>query len=254
MYFILSKTIGILTSLSFYFSVLIALLVIVKSNKFKKKLIGLLCVSFFIFTNQAVYTWAVKIWAVPITPLAELKSYDIGIVLGGASHIEMEDTNRVFLNENAGDRIVQAIHLYKIGKIKKILFTSGSASLTGNGLSEASQAKKLFLLLGVDKEDLILESKSRNTYENALFSAQILNQYSYKTYLLISNSLHLKRGLACFKKQGIDCTPFAVDNEGTFDKAEWHMYIVPKLYVLNGWERMIHEIVGFYAYKIKKYV
>jgi len=101
-------------------------------------------------------------------------------VLGGASRIELLDTNRVFLNDNAGDRIIHSIQLYKMGKVKKILFTSGSAALTGRKISEASQAKKLYYILGVPTEDLILETQSRNTYENALYTTEILNK-SFQT-------------------------------------------------------------------------
>ena len=109
--------------------------------------------------------------------------------------------------------------------------------------------------MGVPKEDLILETESRNTYENALFSSKILNSsFTNQKYLLVSNALHLKRGLACFDKLGIKCDPFPVDNDGAYDEKEWHMYVAPKLYVMTGWERFFHEYFGYLAYKIKGYI
>lgn len=255
MFFILSKTIGIFSSPANIIILFILFSLFLKNKRFKKISAFLSVFLFLFFTNQAIYTIFVKMWAIEITPIEKIKNYDVAIVLGGASRIELEDTNRVFLNENAGDRIIHSIQLYKEGRVKKILFTSGSAALTGLKISEASQAKKIFYKLGVPKEDLIIEDKSRNTFENALFSKTILDSCcKSQKYLLISNGIHLKRGLACFKKLGIECTPFSVDNDGAYDKSEWHMYFAPKIYVMNGWERYFHEIFGYYAYKIKDYI
>jgi len=63
----------------------------------------------------------------------------------------------------------------------------------------------------------------------------------------------MKRGLACFDKLGIKCSPFPVDNDGGYDDREWNMYIMPKLYVMSGWERFFHEYIGYWAYKFKSY-
>lgn len=255
MFFILSKTIGLLSSPSTIIILFIFLAFAFKSDVLRRISAFLALIITFLFTNQALYTYVIQRWAVPIVPISTVSDYDVAIVLGGASRIDMSDTDRVFLNENAGDRIVHAVQLYKTGKVKKILFTSGSAALTGMKISEASQAKKLFYMLGVPKEDLLLEDRSRNTYENALYSKQILDTLNLgKKYMLVSNGLHLKRGLACFEKLGVKCTPFSIDNDGDYDRKEWHMYIMPKIYVMSGWERFFHEYFGYWAYKFQGYI
>jgi len=255
MFFILSKTLGIFSSPANLIIAFTLLAFAINNTKVKRFCAFLALVMLFFFSNQAVYSFFIRKWAYELVPIANISNYHVAIVLGGASRIELLDTNRVFLNENAGDRIMHSIQLYKMGKVKKILFTSGSASLTGNKLAESSQAKKLYYLLGVPEEDLILETQSRNTYENALFSSRILNeQYQCQRYLLVTNALHMKRGLACFSKLGVQCDPFPIDNDGAYDEREWHMYFAPKLYVMGGWERFFHEYFGYIAYQIKGYI
>ena len=222
-------------------------------NKSKKWLYLSIFFTFF-FTNQVIYGIIVSFWAIPLTPIKSVEKADIAIVLGGASRIDLSDTNRVFLNDGEGDRIIHAIQLYKMGKVDKILFTSGSADVIGMKYSEALFARKLFIMLGVAPEDLILETKSRNTYENALFSSQIIKKdYPKKKYLLVTNSLHEKRGLACFEKQGIHCTPFSINTEGGFYLYQFSGYIVPSAHTLTAWDRFLHEFIGYWVYKIKGY-
>ncbi len=159
MFFILSKTIGLLSSPANFIIAFTLLAFLLKSDVWKRIFAFLALALLLFFTNQAIYTFFIKKWAYPITPIDRVGNYDVAIVLGGASRIELLDTNRVFLNENAGDRIIHSIQLYKMGKVKKIIFTSGSAALTGRKISEATQAKKLYYILGVPADDLIIETR-----------------------------------------------------------------------------------------------
>lgn len=255
MFFILSKTLGLFTSPANIIVIIALCTFLIKNQLLKKRMAFLALGLFLFFTNQAIYSFFIRKWVVPIVPIAQIDNYDLALVLGGASRVDLEDTNRVFLNENAGDRIIHAIQLYKMGKVKKILFSSGSASLTGSKLAEANQAQKLFYMMGVPKKDLIIENKSRNTFENAMYSAEIIKKdSSLKRILLVTNGLHMKRGLACCVAVGLSCKPFPIDNDGAFDEKEWDMYVVPKMYMFSGWDRFSHEFIGYQVYRIKGYI
>lgn len=254
MFYLISKLIGFLVSPFYWILICLILVVAAKSYAFKKKVAYLSLIIFVIFSNQAILGSITQLWAVKFIPINQVGQYDVGIVLGGASRVILEDTNRVFLNAGSGDRIMHSVHLYKIGKIKKILFTGGAGSLFGSGISEATQVKKLYMLLGIPQSDLIFETQSRTTYENALFSSEILKQkYNGQKYLLISNSVHLKRGLGCFEKLGTACDTFPIDNENGFDKDDYTNYFLPKPYILLGWDSFFHELIGYMTYKIQGY-
>ncbi|MFZ8477648.1 YdcF family protein, partial [Staphylococcus aureus] len=85
-------------------------------------------------------------------------------------------------------------NLYHEGKIEKILVTGGNGNLFLNEPDESSFLEKEFIRNGVKKEDIILEKKSRNTYENAIFSKKILDSLKLKPpYILITSASHMPR-------------------------------------------------------------
>lgn len=56
--------------------------------------------------------------------------------------------------------------------------------------------------LGVPKENIIEENKSRDTYENLVFSGKIVRENEFREPTLVVFDLHLKRTLAIAKKLG----------------------------------------------------
>lgn len=56
-----------------------------------------------------------------------------------------------------------------------------------------------------------LENRSRNTHQNAVFSAQILKQHHIKRILLVTSATHLSRARYFFQQQGMIVIPAACD-------------------------------------------
>ena len=54
--------------------------------------------------------------------------------------------------------------------------------------------------MGIPENDIIIENKSRNTHENAFYTAQLFekNGFSKSNNLLITSSMHMRRAQACF--------------------------------------------------------
>jgi uncharacterized SAM-binding protein YcdF (DUF218 family) len=151
--------------------------------------------------------------------------------------------------------MIQALELYHDGKIHKILLTGGSGYINFQEWKESSLIADVLLKSGVKKEDLILENNSRNTYENALFTADILKKGNYGSrYLIITSAFHMRRSLACFKKAGITGDTFSADTRfpahiNTLDKI-----IKPDAEYLWMWDALIHEWVGMLMYKLAGYI
>ena len=60
----------------------------------------------------------------------------------------------------------------------------------------------------------------------------------------------MKRALFCFNKVNIDVDPFPVDNSMSRASKNIEYLILPRARTFELWEELIHEIVGFYVYKI----
>ena len=135
------------------------------------------------------------------------------------------------------------------------MLTGGSGFiLFGADQSEAIIARKYLLRLGIPDADIILESESKNTHENATLTKKILdNQYPNAKCLLITSAWHMRRSMGCFTKEGIEYTPFSVDHIGEQNRLVPASLFIPNSETIYRWELLIKEVVGSIAYKLRGY-
>ena len=60
---------------------------------------------------------------------------------------------------------------------------------------------------GIPSEAVLIEGRSRNTYENAIETKKLLKARQIDKILLITSALHMPRALATFRTAGIDAIP-----------------------------------------------
>ena len=140
----------------------------------------------------------------------------------------------------AYSRITEAYRIYHLAKEKGIRYTviiSGGDPY-GFGTSEASVYGNLLQQLGVLPEDIILEGKSHNTYQNAEFTKKITAKLPFEHYLLVTSGIHMRRSLLYFGYLGIEVIPAISDNPSVGNL--W----VPSAYNLALMQMIIHEALG----------
>ncbi len=172
-----------------------------KNPKRQKRAIWTVFVLVAISTNPGLTNLLVDWWEPDLKPMSEIiQPYEIGIVLGGFSEKgQLSDRLRF---GNHPNRMTQAIELYKVGKIKKILVTGCTGSVFADGYCEAEAAKKYLMRLGVPASDILTEDKATNTRQNALYTKDVLlakdSTLQNSKYLLLTSAFHLPRSIACF--------------------------------------------------------
>jgi uncharacterized SAM-binding protein YcdF (DUF218 family) len=254
MFFFLSKI--LLFLISPFFWLLIGLLVFfkTKNQSLRKRMKYILPFYFLFFTNTSVFLEFCRIWEVPGTRISDLKEHKVGVVLGGMFEY---DTNLDRLSiRRGGDRLVQAISLYKSGKIDYILLSGDNGHLNDRGLHEAKQSKNLLKLWGIPDSVLLTETRSKNTHENAVNTVAILKEKRLSdSVLLITSGLHMRRALDCFKQNGINATPFSTDlYTGKKRGYQLDQVLVPNPYNFVLWNFLLKEIVGYVTYDIRGYL
>src|SRR5690606_24961973 len=155
MFFYLSKILYYLIMPATLIGITLILALILRNKVWKRYLLITAIFLFFLFTNDftinALMTW----WEIPPKPFSEvMDDYDVGIVLTGITNLQQTPRDRVYFQKGA-DRIIHALELYKRGKIKKILITGGTGSLTHPELTEANVLEKILELFGVPQNDII---------------------------------------------------------------------------------------------------
>ena len=104
--------------------------------------------------------------------------------------------------------------------------------MTVDGLTlypEANTMADLLANMGVPRDALILETRSRNTYENAVEVKQMLTALDAARVGLVTSAMHMPRSVAIFAKQGIDVVPLPTDYRVTY--ADWNYYTQANLAV-----------------------
>lgn len=252
MFFFLSKILNFaLNPLLWVFVLFFCSLIFKKRSKLFLS-VGL--VSFLLFSSPLLSNYIVSKWEIPATPKENLPLIDVGIVLTGAlQHIpELEEQ---FHFTDAADRVTEAMVLYKQGLISKILITGGSGAIMDQEFKESETLKSFLLLNNFPEEDIIIEPMSRNTHENALFTAEILEGMGMKDrrHLLITSAFHMRRSLSCFSKEQIDVIPYSVDFRST--STTWDIrWVLPGIDPFTNWRLVLKECVGMVAYKVAGYI
>lgn len=225
-------------------------LIAVKPGKKRKWLVMVWCLMLYVFTTYSVVMRLISNYEMPYQPLQEGKIYDCAIVLSGGSYYDMF-SSQLQLNQ-AAERLTEPVILYKKGLVKKLMITGGSANVFPPHQKEAVYVKMFWKDLGVPEKDILVESESRNTIENALYSKRMLeeNKLSFENTLLITSALHAPRGAYIFKKQGfkVDLYPvdFIVNRKGK-SRFKIEDHLVPKSGAIVYWEALIHEWMGMLA-------
>ncbi len=254
MFFILSKVLDFLLKPVIWVLLLFILGLIVRQAHWKRALYVSGVLLLLLFTNPFLANEAWLAWEVPPTPLHQVPQLDAGIVLTGIGRPDKSPRDRVHLNKGA-DRLLHALQLYREGRIGKIIISGGNGSFRKNDPAEADQLHRILLLAQVPEEDILLENKSLNTRENALFTRDLLQQHpEIRSAFLITSAFHLRRATACFRKVGVEVTPFAADfytHDRRFTPAT---LVVPAETALYSWSKLIHEISGYLVYALVGYV
>lgn len=248
MYFILSKVLLFLLFPLLWIFALLIIALLAKKPKRRKRffIIALVMLYFFsapLFLNQVANWWSVKPGRAN-----EPKVYSCAIVLGGFS--SMDKYNVGYFNGSA-DRFIQGLKALATGKATHIMITGGNGGLFPGVFSEANWVKTQLDAFKIPDSLTLIESKSRNTIENAVFSKPMLLKAGLKPpYMLITSDFHMRRSLMIFQKEGYDVVPYPCNimaghnDSGLTD-------LIPDGSTIGGWNIYFKEMVGYVVDKWK---
>jgi uncharacterized SAM-binding protein YcdF (DUF218 family) len=168
------------------------------------------------------------------------------IILGGAISPEASDARgSVALNE-AAERMTAAADLARRYPAARIVFSGGSGRL-GGGVAESKFVLPLFESFGIAPGRVTLESRSRNTAENARFTKELVQPQPCERWLLVTSAYHMPRAIGVFRREGFAVEAYPVDwRTGAEDS-----YAFSSLSAgLARTDTAVHEWLGLLAYRL----
>lgn len=133
-------------------------------------------------------------------PPEDMPAPDGVIVLGGAFDEAVSKARGGVAFNEAAERVTAAVELSRRFPQARIVFSGGSAALRGSLFSEAEVAGGFFERMGVDPRRLVLESHSRNTFENAVLTRKLLEPKAGERWLLVTSAMHMPRAIGIFRQ------------------------------------------------------
>lgn len=132
------------------------------------------------------------------------------IVLGGGIEAGLSEARAQVIVNDAGERPIYLADLARRFPAARLVFSGGSG-FVGGGIAEADIVSRQADTIGVPRTRLILENRSRNTRENATFTAALVHPKPGERWLLVTSAWHMPRAVGCFRQAGFAIDAFPVD-------------------------------------------
>ncbi|GGK43079.1 YdcF family protein [Salinarimonas ramus] len=172
------------------------------------------------------------------------------VVLGGAIAQDATlELGQAVVNE-AADRLIAAAVLARRHPDVPIVLSGGSARLVGTDrFTEAQAMANVLVDMGVARERLLVEDRSRNTWQNAVFSRELASPEPDARWLLVTSAWHMPRSMGVFRRAGFAVVPYPTDfrTVGGTETTSFFRSISGGLQRLDVAAR---EYVGLLAYRL----
>ncbi|PPD28691.1 MAG: hypothetical protein CTY20_09150 [Hyphomicrobium sp.] len=133
------------------------------------------------------------------------------ILLGGFEDGWVSEGRGGLMVNEAAERLTEGVRLAKLIPGVPVVFTGGSAALMVSLPGAAQPVGRFLTDMGITPERIVLEERSRNTHENALFTRDLVKPASGRRWVLVTSAAHMPRSVGVFRKAGFDVIPYPVD-------------------------------------------
>ncbi len=189
--------------------------------------------------------------AYPALSSADLKRHDVGaiVVLAGGRYANAPEYGADTIGSISLVRVRYAARLYRQTGLP-VLVSGGTVFGGGSTVSEASLMKEAL------EEDFHvpvtwIEERSRNTAENAAYSATILRAAGVRTFFLITDANHMVRAVEAFRRDGLDPVPAPTEFVTVSHNAPAIFGWLPTAGALGETSSALYEYLGLAWYRLR---
>ncbi len=186
----------------------------------------------------------------PPVDLAALPEFDAVIVLGGGMEPSRSEPAGIHFKGGA-DRLFTGLMLAKKGR-GKLLVVGGGTIKTTSGIESEADATKLWVeewqLSPVPVHSL---GNCTDTHDEAVKVSALAVKHGWKRVALVTSAYHMTRAKAVFETAGTSVVPVPCNYLSVAlreHRVKW--FDVPNATNLGHFEAWMHEILGWWAYRL----
>lgn len=175
-----------------------------------------------------------------------------GIILLSGSVVDLHISRKVghAVPGTAVDRLVEFIRLAQAYPRALLLICGGSGNADGvqdeRWDREAPLIAEYLVRRGIARERLLVEAKSRDTFENAVFGQALARPKAADRWLLVTSAWHMPRAMAVFR--ALDWPVVAAPPPRPMDGQNAYQLRFNLGQGLRGVARAVHEYLGLLSY------
>lgn len=164
---------------------------------------------------------------------------DVIVMLGGGATADTPNQGEWGnLCSSPASRLLAAAELYN--RLQVPVLVSGGQVYEDSG-PEAVIARRELMRLGVPEQQIITETRSLNTRQNAVYSGELLRERNLVRPVLVTSAFHMERAVLNFAKEGFETVPFPTDFQVNRRQIFHYNKLMPSAGALNGSVTFIME-------------
>lgn len=180
-------------------------------------------------------------------------TYDAVVLLGGVVDEEVtHESGQPSYNDNV-ERVIMTHRLLRDGRAKVVIVSGGTMDPRNAAYGEAVQLGRQLEDWGIPKDRIILEDKSKNTRENAVFSLAIARARGFENVVIVTSAFHMARSADCFRAVGMKVDLMPVDYRAHGATAIGVFEALPRASALANTTGMMREWFGRWIYRAQGY-
>lgn len=166
---------------------------------------------------------------------------------GGNEHVQGVGTAAlsVMFPSEAG-RVLEAARVFELLHADWIISSGGAVP---GETPSAVVMRDALVQLGVPTRQILLESESRDTHDEAVLIAPMLRSLHVQRTVLVTSAIHMPRSLGTFRAAGVDAFPAPVrDPAASLPRVQRWAPSAPGLLFSS---QLAHELIGIAYYRAR---
>ena len=167
------------------------------------------------------------------------------VVLGGGIHRGDGDKAPDTLGPWSLERLDFAAHAYRQLHLK--------VAVSGGRPDDVHTAEATLMKAALESDFAVpvswVEDRSRTTWENALYTKELLRADGIDTVVLVTNAWHMRRALWSFERIGLHAIPYP--SPLTYEESGRVTNYLPSMRALDDSYHALHEAIGLAYYRLR---
>lgn len=133
------------------------------------------------------------------------------ILLGGYEDGRITAARGTLTLNEAAERLTEAAVLAHRLPTLRLIVTGGAGVILREDREATGEIAEFLTTVGVARDRIVLENRSTTTYENALFTRDIVKPQPGQRWLLVTSAAHMPRAVGAFRRQGFNVIAWPAD-------------------------------------------